>query len=77
MIIDLLDIVICFVHEVVGSEDANVYFYYLTRPRHACVNKLQGHGYPIIGIAWNHGENLLASSDFGGTVIIWKRAKTG
>ncbi|CAL5388661.1 unnamed protein product [Camellia sinensis] len=62
---------------VVGSEDANVYFYYLTRPRHACVNKLQGHGYPIIGIAWNHGENLLASSDFGGTVIIWKRAKTG
>ncbi|KAI8016602.1 hypothetical protein LOK49_LG05G00269 [Camellia lanceoleosa] len=32
MIIDLLDIVICFVHEVVGSEDANVYFYYLTRP---------------------------------------------
>ncbi|CAL5335128.1 unnamed protein product [Camellia sinensis] len=62
---------------VVGSEDANVYFYYLTRPRHACVNKLQGLGYPIIGIAWNHGENLLASSDFGGTVIIWKRAKTG
>ncbi|GMP51164.1 hypothetical protein CsSME_00017507 [Camellia sinensis var. sinensis] len=62
---------------VVGSEDANLYFYCLTRPRHACVNKLQGHGYPIIGIAWNHGENLLASSDFGGTVIIWKRAKTG
>ncbi|KAL7206781.1 hypothetical protein ACSBR2_019483 [Camellia fascicularis] len=62
---------------VVGSEDANVYFYDLTRPRHACVNKLQGHGYPVIGIAWNHGENLLASSDFGGTVIIWKRAKTG
>ncbi|CAL5335119.1 unnamed protein product [Camellia sinensis] len=62
---------------VVGSEDANIYFYYLTRPRHACVNRLQGHGYPIIGIAWNHGENLLASSDFGGTVIIWKRAKTG
>ncbi|THG13056.1 hypothetical protein TEA_012144 [Camellia sinensis var. sinensis] len=70
---------------VAGSEDANVYFYYLTRPRHACVNKLQarfslpnrGHGYPIIGIAWNHGENLLASSDFGGTVIIWKGAKTG
>ncbi|CAL5335130.1 unnamed protein product [Camellia sinensis] len=62
---------------IVGSEDANVYFYYLTRPRHACVNKLQGHGYPIIGIAWNHGENLLASSDLGGTVIIWKTAKTG
>ncbi|KAK3006764.1 hypothetical protein RJ639_016205 [Escallonia herrerae] len=61
---------------VVGSEEANVYFYDLTRPRHTCVNKLQGHGYPVIGIAWNHGENLLASSDFGGTVIVWKRAKT-
>lgn len=36
----------------------------------------QGHGYAVIGIAWNHGENLLASSDFGGTVIVWKRAKT-
>ncbi|KAM7479337.1 hypothetical protein LguiA_027550 [Lonicera macranthoides] len=60
---------------VVGSEDANVYFYDLTKPKHTCVNKLQGHGYPAIGIAWNHGENLLASSDFGGTVIVWKRAK--
>lgn len=61
---------------VAGSEDTNVYFYDLTRPRHACVNKLQGHVYPAIGIAWNHGDNLLASSDFGGTVIVWKRAKT-
>ncbi|XP_047328631.1 WD repeat-containing protein 13 [Impatiens glandulifera] len=62
---------------VVGSEDANVYFYDLTKPKHPCVNKLQGHSYPVIGISWNHGENLLASSDFGGTVIVWKRAKSG
>ncbi|KAL3614035.1 hypothetical protein CASFOL_042109 [Castilleja foliolosa] len=61
---------------VAGSEDANVYFYDLTRPKHTCVNKLQGHSYPVIGIAWNYGENFLASSDFGGTVIVWKRAKT-
>ncbi|XP_019169258.1 PREDICTED: WD repeat-containing protein 13-like isoform X2 [Ipomoea nil] len=61
---------------VAGSDDTNVYFYDLTRPNRTCVNKLQGHGYPVIGIAWNHGENLLASSDFGGTVIVWKRAKT-
>ncbi|XP_048492213.1 uncharacterized protein LOC104904305 isoform X2 [Beta vulgaris subsp. vulgaris] len=27
---------------VAGSEDSNVYFYDLTRPRHTCVNKLQG-----------------------------------
>lgn len=61
---------------VAGSEDSNVYFYDLTRPRHTCVNKLQGHGSPVIGIAWNHGEFLLASSDSEGTVIVWKRAKT-
>ncbi|KAG6653361.1 WD repeat-containing protein 13-like isoform X1 [Carya illinoinensis] len=61
---------------VAGSEDSNVYFYDLTRPRHTCVNKLQGHRFPVMGVAWNHGENLLASSDFYGTVIVWKRSKT-
>ncbi|KAL4581309.1 hypothetical protein LXL04_017520 [Taraxacum kok-saghyz] len=61
---------------VAGSEDASVYFYDLTRPKHACVNKLQGHGCPVIGVAWNHGENFLASSDYSGTVIVWKREKT-
>lgn len=59
---------------VTGSEDANVYFYDLTRPKNSCVNKLQGHGSPVIGVAWSHGENLLASSDSDGTVIVWKRA---
>ncbi|KAI4298297.1 hypothetical protein L6164_031874 [Bauhinia variegata] len=61
---------------VTGSEDSNVYFYDLTKPRHTCVNKLQGHRSPVIGIAWNYGENLLASSDSYGTVIVWKRART-
>ncbi|KAI9123669.1 hypothetical protein K1719_004969 [Acacia pycnantha] len=61
---------------VAGSEDSNVYFYDLTRPKHTCVNKLQGHRFPVIGIAWNYGQNLLASSDFYGTVIVWKRART-
>ncbi|KAJ0077146.1 hypothetical protein Patl1_36515 [Pistacia atlantica] len=61
---------------VAGSEDSNVYFYDLTRPKHACVNKLQGHRFPVVGVAWNHGENLLASSDLYGVVIVWKRAKT-
>lgn len=60
---------------VSGSEDSNVYFYDLTRPKHPCVNKLQGHSSPVIGVAWNHGENLLASSDSDGVVIVWKRAK--
>jgi hypothetical protein len=29
------------VYEVTGSEDANVYFYDLARPKNSCVNKLQ------------------------------------
>ncbi|WOK97129.1 WD repeat-containing protein 13 [Canna indica] len=62
---------------VSGSEDSTVYFYDLTRPKHTCVNKLQGHGCTVIGVAWNHGENLLASADSDGTVIVWKRAQTG
>ncbi|GJX49605.1 phosphoglucan, water dikinase, chloroplastic [Tanacetum coccineum] len=53
-------------------EDAAVYFYDLTQPKNTCVNKLQGHGYLVIAVAWNHGENLLASSDFGGTIIGWQ-----
>ncbi|KAL4308270.1 hypothetical protein GQ457_01G000620 [Hibiscus cannabinus] len=61
---------------VTGSEDSNVYFYDLTRPKHTCVNKLQGHRFPVIVVAWNHGENLLASADLYGVVIVWKRAKT-
>ncbi|KAM0894978.1 hypothetical protein ACQ4PT_024137 [Festuca glaucescens] len=61
---------------VTGSGDSNVYFYDLARPKNSCVNKLQGHGSPVIGVAWNHGENLLASSDSDGTVIVWKRAKS-
>ncbi|CAJ1978135.1 unnamed protein product [Sphenostylis stenocarpa] len=61
---------------VAGSEDSNVYFYDLTRPKNTCVNKLQGHRFPVMGIAWNHGENLLASSDFFGVVIVWKRERT-
>ncbi|KAJ8763330.1 hypothetical protein K2173_002213 [Erythroxylum novogranatense] len=60
---------------VAGSEDSNVYFYDLTRPKHTCVNKLQGHRFPVVDVSWNHGENLLASSDLYGIVIVWKRAK--
>ncbi|KAL9370804.1 hypothetical protein Peur_035944 [Populus x canadensis] len=59
-----------------GSEDSNVYFYDLTRPRHTSVNKLQGHSFPVGDVAWNHGENLLATSDIYGIVILWKREKT-
>ncbi|KAK9160862.1 hypothetical protein Syun_007203 [Stephania yunnanensis] len=32
--------------------------------------KLVMHGSPVIGIAWNDGDNLLVSSDADGTVIV-------
>lgn len=37
----LADIVMLLWYLVAGSEDSNVYFYDLTRPKHTCVNKLQ------------------------------------
>ena len=37
---------------------------------------LQGHRFPVGDVAWNHGENLLATSDLYGIVIVWKREKT-
>lgn len=40
------------------------------------IGMVQGHRFPVMCVAWNHGENLLASSDFYGVVIVWKRAKT-
>ena len=33
--------IFCSELEVTGSEDANVYFYDLARPKNSCVNKLQ------------------------------------
>ncbi|KAL2632123.1 hypothetical protein R1flu_016809 [Riccia fluitans] len=60
---------------VSGNEDTNVYFYDFTRPKRPCVNKLQGHSVPTVGVAWNYGENLLATSDCEGVVIVWKRAR--
>jgi len=65
-----------------GSEDGTVYIYnYPVEPpttglaKSRNVNILQGHHHPVLDVAWNNDETLLASADSGGTVIVWKRIK--
>ncbi|GBG75476.1 hypothetical protein CBR_g20107 [Chara braunii] len=60
---------------VTGNEDSCINFYDFTRQSRPCVNKVQGHRAPVIDCAWNHGETMLATSDSGGLVIIWKHVK--
>lgn len=58
---------------VSGSEDCCVYFFDVQREQKPCINKLQGHAAPVLDVAFNYDESLLASCDASGIVIIWKR----
>lgn len=58
---------------VSGSEDSCVYFFDVEREHKSCVNKLQGHSFPVLDVCFNYDESLLATSDAQGMVIIWKR----
>jgi len=58
---------------VTGSEDKIVYIFDVTRDTKPCINKLQGHSAPVLDVAWNYDESLLASCDSDGYVILWKR----
>ncbi|PSN32818.1 WD repeat-containing protein 13 [Blattella germanica] len=60
---------------VTGSEDSCVYFLDIEKEEKPCVNKLQGHACPVLGVSFNYDESLLATSDYQGLVIIWKREK--
>ncbi|KAJ1526883.1 hypothetical protein ONE63_008438 [Megalurothrips usitatus] len=62
---------------VTGSEDSCVYFLDIEREGKACVNKLQGHACPVLGVSFNYDESLLATSDVQGLVIIWRRNEMG
>jgi WD40 repeat protein len=61
---------------VTGSEDSCVYFLDIEREEKPCVNKLQGHACPVLGVSFNYDESLLATGDYQGLVIIWKREKS-
>uniref|UniRef100_A0A096M833 WD repeat domain 13 n=1 Tax=Poecilia formosa TaxID=48698 RepID=A0A096M833_POEFO len=58
---------------VTGSEDGCVYFFDVERNTKAIVNKLQGHGGPVLDVSFNCDESLLASADSTGMVIVWRR----
>ena len=58
---------------VTGSEDGCVFFFDVERNTKAIVNKLQGHGGPVLDVSFNCDESLLASSDASGMVIVWRR----
>lgn len=58
---------------VTGSEDSCVYFLDIEREGKACVNKLQGHACPVLGVSFNYDESLLATTDVQGLIIIWRR----
>ena len=52
-----------------------MYFLDIERDEKPCVNKLQGHACPVLGVSFNYDESLLATSDQQGLVIVWKREK--
>ncbi|CAG0892667.1 unnamed protein product [Darwinula stevensoni] len=58
---------------VSGSEDGVIYFFDLEREQKSCFNTLQGHSSPVLDVAFNYDESLLASSDASGLVIVWKK----
>eukprot|EP00884_Botryococcus_braunii_P010901 jgi/Botrbrau1/19812/Bobra.0124s0055.1 len=61
-----------------GGEDTAVYIYDVSRARHSAVvvNKLQGHMAPVTSVSWSFDEELLASCDCDGVVIVWRRDKS-
>ncbi|PNF16687.1 WD repeat-containing protein 13 [Cryptotermes secundus] len=46
---------------VTGSEDSCVYFLDIERQEKPCLNKLQGHACPVLGVSFNYDESLLAT----------------
>ena len=48
---------------VTGSEDMSVCFFDIERSGKGAVNRLQGHSAPVLAVAFNCDESLLASGD--------------
>lgn len=46
---------------------------YLASNRQPVINKLMGHASTVVDVSWDYRENILASCDTSGVVILWKR----
>mmetsp|Transcript_3782 Transcript_3782/g.4756 ORF Transcript_3782/g.4756 Transcript_3782/m.4756 type:complete len:1711 (+) Transcript_3782:132-5264(+) len=56
-----------------GSEDKEVYIYSLARGSNYKMHYLKHHQVPVVAVAVNHQDTLLASADSLGRIVLWRR----
>ena len=58
---------------VSGSEDKEVYIYSLGRGTNYRMQYLKHHLVPVVAVATNYQDTLLASADSLGRIVLWRR----
>lgn len=56
-----------------ASEDKEVYIYSLAKGANYKMSYLKHHQVPVVAVATNHQDTLLASADSLGRVVLWRR----
>jgi len=56
-----------------ASEDKEVYIYSLAKGANYKMSMLKHHQVPVVAVATNHQDTLLASADSLGRVVLWRR----
>jgi len=56
-----------------GSEDKEVYIYSLAKGSNYKMQYLKHHQVPVVAVAVNHQDTLLASADSLGRIVLWRR----
>mmetsp|Transcript_124923 Transcript_124923/g.266607 ORF Transcript_124923/g.266607 Transcript_124923/m.266607 type:complete len:1729 (-) Transcript_124923:634-5820(-) len=56
-----------------GSEDKEVYIYSLAKGSNYKMQYLKHHQVPVVTVAVNHQDTLLASADSLGRIVLWRR----
>jgi len=56
-----------------GSEDKEVYIYSLGRGHNYKMQYLKHHAVPVVAVAVNYQDTLLASADSLGRIVLWRR----